>query len=764
MAMNRRAPRVVVAALAVLVMAGCSKDPEVAKRDYVRSGDAFLAQNKPKEAIVQYLNAERIDPKFAEARTKLAQAYFDAGDLPHGYAETIRAADLQPTDLAAQLKAGAVLLAAGRWEDAKARAEKAREIDPKSADAVILQANALAGLHHLDDALASIRTSIQSDPSRSGTYGWLGMLEMIGGDRAKAEAAFKTAVFVAPQSVDTHLSLGYFYWVTGRASEAETEFRTAVTIAPKQLTANYALAYLYMDLRQPAKAEPYLKTIADAAPDSSGKLSLADYYVRMQRPADAQQILQAVAADAHDTQSSAAKIRLAGLGLTAKAGGPTAALTLIDEVLKKEPTNVEALIAKSEVLAGVHKLDEALTTAQAAVHAGPRSPGALYELGLIQEDLRQNDQAIVSFKQALTINSQMASAAGQLAELYLAAGHLDLAEQFARDAVSAVPGYVDPYLVLARVNLMKGNVPAADRQVRTLSRALPESASVEAELGQLELLEHHAPEARAAFEKALRENPTALDAMAGLLTIDLQDHRDEAATARLGAMVSAHPDNAPILVLAARTYILLGNSAAAEQAANRALEADASNFDAYGVLAKVYVAQHRPDQAIAQLTALAAKKPNDVAANTALGMLFEMQNDPAQARTHYERALAIDATAAVAANNLAELTASQGGSLDTALKLAQTAKARLPNRPEINDTLGWIYCQKGLPSLAIPPLEQSLAADPKNRGYMAHLGMAYAKTGDKTKARDLLEKALAHGDDFAEAKDARTALTGLAGR
>ena len=378
--------------------------------------------------------------------------------------------------------------------------------------------------------------------------------------------------------------------------------------------------------------------------------------------------------------------------------------------------------------------------------------------------MRQNDEAIAAFKLAIQANPQMASADEQLAELYLAAGRLDLAEQFARAAISAVPGYVDPHLMLARVNLMKGNVTAADRQVRTLGRVLPDSAIVQGELGQLELLEHHRPEARTAFEKALRENPATIDALAGLVTLDLQDGRKDAATARLGAMVSAHPDNGPILVLAARTYFLLGNTAAAEQTANHAIQVDASNFDAYGVLAKVYITQRRPDQAIAQLSALVAKQPNDVAAQTALGMLFETQRDPVQARTHYERALAIDRTAAVAANNLAELTASQGGNLDTALKLAQTAKAKLPNQPEVNDTLGWIYCQKGLPSLGIPPLEQSVAADPKNRGYLAHLGMAYAKSGDKRKALDLLQKALAQGDDFAEAKDARSVLTGLSGR
>ncbi len=178
--------------------------------------------------------------------------------------------------------------------------------------------------------------------------------------------------------------------------------------------------------------------------------------------------------------------------------------------------------------------------------------------------------------------------------------------------------------------------------------------------------------------------------------MDIQDQRKDAAKARLAAVVTANPKNSPMLVLAAKTYILLGDSATAERVASSAIQADASNFDAYRVLGNLYIAQRRPDEAIAEVSTLVAKRPHDAAAETALGMLFEMQHDSGKARTHYERALAIDANAAVAANNLAELTASEGGNLDVALKLAQTAKARLPNQPEINDTLGWIYCQKGL--------------------------------------------------------------------
>ena len=63
----------------------------------------------------------------------------------------------------------------------------------------------------------------------------------------------------------------------------------------------------------------------------------------------------------------------------------------------------------------------------------------------------------------------------------------------------------------------------------------------------------------------------------------------------------------------------------------------------------------------------------------------------------------------MAANNLAWIDATSNGNLDVALQLAQTAKAQLPNRHEVDDTLGWIYYKKGLSSMAIESLNSSTA-------------------------------------------------------
>jgi Flp pilus assembly protein TadD len=129
----------------------------------------------------------------------------------------------------------------------------------------------------------------------------------------------------------------------------------------------------------------------------------------------------------------------------------------------------------------------------------------------------------------------------------------------------------------------------------------------------------------------------------------------------------------------------------------------------------------------------------------------------------YQKVLALDPRAAVAANNLAYMHAEAGTNLDIALNLAQVAKAELPDDPDVNDTLGWVYYKRDLANLALDPLEHSVEINPANALYRYHLGLAYLKVGDRTKARASLEQALKLKLDAVEAAQARKALASIQG-
>jgi len=96
-----------------------------------------------------------------------------------------------------------------------------------------------------------------------------------------------------------------------------------------------------------------------------------------------------------------------------------------------------------------------------------------------------------------------------------------------------------------------------------------------------------------------------------------------------------------------------------------------------------------------------------------------------------------------------------------ALQLAQTAKSQLPNRHEVDDTLGWIYYKKGLSSMAIEALSASTQKQPDNPSYNYHLALALHQNGNKDEAKKLLEKALKSKSNFEGADEAKKLLESL---
>ena len=60
----------------------------------------------------------------------------------------------------------------------------------------------------------------------------------------------------------------------------------------------------------------------------------------------------------------------------------------------------------------------------------------------------------------------------------------------------------------------------------------------------------------------------------------------------------------------------------------------------------------------------------------------------------YQKVLWIDPDNGYASNSLAYVMLEQGGNLDVAFSMAQTARRKLPDSPNTADTLGFAFYQK----------------------------------------------------------------------
>ena len=146
----------------------------------------------------------------------------------------------------------------------------------------------------------------------------------------------------------------------------------------------------------------------------------------------------------------------------------------------------------------------------------------------------------------------------------------------------------------------------------------------------------------------------------------------------------------------------------------------------------------------------------------AAGLRAVGRGETADARFHFERALALDPSLAAAANNLAVLTArgtpaangrpATDPDPERALGIVNGLLAKYPDQPNFRDTRGEILMRLGRPEEALPDLEAALAGGLAGRPELhERLAEAYAGLGrDSLAAAHRRRAERARGDGPAE--------------
>lgn len=749
-----------IGALALLaVVAGCHGDPNVRKQKYLESGNRFSAEGKYKEAVIQYMNALKVDKNFPAAHYQLAQAYLHLGQAGPAYGEFTRTVALQPTNYKARIDLGNLLLAGGRTDDAQAQANAVQAAQPNNPDLHALLAALSNRKGQKDQALVEIQKAIELDPKRVEFHEEYALLQT--GDPAKSpavEAELKKAIELDPKSINARLLLTAFYASNNRWQEAEQAAQSAVSTDPKSLQAREGLAQLYLRQGNQAKVEEVLRQASNDLSDNPQAVTvLANYFARTG------QIDKSKAEYAAQYAKHPKNVALQEeyVRVLVQSRDFATAQTIISGLMKKNGKDPQVLGLNGIVLLNAGKTDDAYVALQNAVKDYPKDAFLQYWMG--RAALAKNDLALAekSFRQAADLNPPGLPSQQELVLIAAQKGDSALLLDVAEKTIAKAPRYSQAYVWRASVEAAHSQYDKAEADLKTAMTLAPNNASAYLAMGKIRLAQKRLPDANTFFEQALQNDPNSTEALRALVGYDLYQKHPDKALARVNAQIAKIPSNSSFYDLLAEVQIQSKNLDQAAAAAQKAIQLNSADGEAVMLFAQIQVQRGQTDNAIAAWDGWTKNHPTDANAFAILGTLQEAKGDKGKAEEYYKKALQIQPQQPLAANNLAYLMLEKGENPDVALTLAQTARRVMPNSPSTADTLAWAYYHKAAYSFARDLLEEALKSDANNAAMQYHLGMVYDKLQDKSNATLHLKKVLSLAPNTPTAKDAQAALQGL---
>ncbi len=750
--------------LAVLLLGACHRSPEAKKAKFVASGKAFMEAKDYPRAILQFRNAVQVAPKDPEMSYQLALAYIANRDVKTGYMYLLQATNLDAHYTPARLKLDELKAGlGGKTEVEQAQSELTRMLEKSPGDADLLSALGVAEFRLSDtaDAQQHLEAALQKAPANLKAAVALARIKAKT-DRAGAEQILKSAVANSPKSADPLVALAGFYLWTQQFADAERMLRQALEIDPKNDPALLGLATVQVHNGQKDQAEQTYARLS-ALPQTQYKSIHAAFLFQEGKRDAALAEFAKLAKESPEDRTARTRLVIAYL----KANRIADAKNVLDEALKHNSKDVDALMQRAEISLNQGDYNNAQTDLEQALRYRPDSGVAHFLRARVHMAKREWSMETQELGQALQLDKspRMLPARLELAEAHMRRGDAKAALALLDgNELTAQQKRLLGVVVLRNYALIRsGDLDRARTEVDHALKVIKTPDLMEQD-AELKVLKHDYAGARVSLEAILKDHPENLPALEMLARTYATQQQMPAAIKVIRDHAASQPKSAHLQKFLGDWLFMSGDHNGAMQAYATAKQLDPQLTAADLAMAKVDLADNKLDAARKVMTSLMQTNPTTAEPFFVMGMVEEKSGNFEQAVINYRKVLTMDSHNAVVLNNLAFLLADHGQpqQLDEALKLAQEVRALVPANASIDDTMGWAYYKKGIYRSAIEQLEDAEKLDAQQHTQSAlhqyHLAMAYFMNNDPKRGNEKLAVALRLNPNLPEAQQARNLL------
>ncbi|MBI3244884.1 MAG: tetratricopeptide repeat protein [Deltaproteobacteria bacterium] len=380
--------------------------------EHVQQGREFFRQDRFDEAIGEFQQVVKANPKSISTYFDLAASYLEKEEMDNARQTLATALNLDPQNARAYSMVGAVENLVGNQEEAFKQWQRAIEVNPRYVDAYVYTAALREQRGELEQAEETIRKVLQFAPTHSDVLSRLGSILLAKGDVAGAETQLREALKSDPYDAPTHRVLGVLHDRAGRVDEALREYREALKSNNRLADVHNSIGVILAKQGKLDQAEVQTKEALRINPKFVNALiSLAVIYD--QKGLKEKALETNTRAVELDPKAYQAYGNLAVAAIREKQYAK--AEELLRKALAVQPEYPEAYNNLAVAYMEQGQLQQAITAAEQAVQQRPEYPEALTNLGVLHNKLGQHEKALIYHQRATAVKADYWEAHNNLA-------------------------------------------------------------------------------------------------------------------------------------------------------------------------------------------------------------------------------------------------------------------------------------------------------------------------------------------------------------
>lgn len=748
------------------------------------------------EALAAADQALKLAPDDAEFLYQKASIYHANSDTKQAMAGYDRVLTLQPTHLDARLARAGLLIDLNR--DAAALADvnelqKNKPNDPRAAYLRALLAERARDTNGARTALKRITDLLDPVPIdalrfRSQLLMLNGLAHYSLGELEKSRPFLELAARQQPGSPLNKL-LAQIAIVEPNVNRAIELLDAYVKVRPTDGQALLMLATAHMSQGRHARAVQLMQDALKSKDSAEFRTALGVSLLQSGQATMAAEQLEKSYKD--DPKQTPAGLALVALNL--RDGNMTKALAVADSLARSNPNNATILMAQAFAKAQARdfagarvgyekalKLDANLLEAKlglarvdtvtanfpaadkrlrAALKEDERNTSILFELALLNEQWRKDDEALKWLESAVAASSARDTRANfALVAWNLRKGTPARALEAAKTLLAKLPEDVEALQAYAAAQLASGDPAGARSTLVNASRRAAFDTPRLVEIARQQVATEDLKGAAYTLDKALSGTPNNVPAMAMLSSVELAQGNMTQAEQRAKQVMEAAPKLAISYNLMADLALRRGQNAQALEALRKAHDIDKSPNSLTRLL-RVQATQGGLKGAVDLGEAWLKKNPSDTRVHSVLAELQVRNQDFPAARRHFEAVLKVTPNDGNALNNLANVLIELKD--PAALEVAESALKTDPKSPVYLDTAGWANHRAGKSERALQLLRDARLRAPDKPDVRYHLAAALAQAGRNSEAKQELTEAVRNNATFASQEAAKKLLSTL---